>query len=131
MSLAAFSKTVVSVYDAVADDTLIPAALKAVAEYVGAAGAAYVVVNKLTGQASSRVSWGSFTGSAADYLSHYGRIDRFRVIQEKEPCGSFVRLSERLSDRDLRHDEWFNDFVSRAVVATYLAPSCMRARRTR
>jgi DNA-binding CsgD family transcriptional regulator len=111
MRLAAFDRTVASIYDAVSDDTLIPAALKAVAEYVGAPGAAYLVVNKLTNQVSSRVSWGSHVGSAADYLIHYSKIDRFRVIQEKEPCGSLVRLSESLPESVLRYDEWYNDFI--------------------
>ena len=109
--LATYSNTVASIYDAVADDTLIPAALKAVAEYVGAPGAACLVVNKLSGQVSSRVAWGSHTGSAADYLTHYSKLDRFRVIQAKEPCGSLVRLSESLPDSVLHHDEWYNDFV--------------------
>ncbi len=113
MPLAAFSKTVASIYDGVSDDALIPAALKAVAEYVGASGAGCLVVNKLTGRVSSRVSWGSHTGSAVDYLTHYSKIDRFRMIQEKAPCGSFVRLSECLPDSVLRHDEWYNDFVLR------------------
>src|SRR6202035_2669615 len=111
MRVPTFGHTVTSIYDAVVDDALIPAALKAVAEYVGAAGAAYVVVNKLTGQVSSRITWGSHTGSAADYLTHYSKIDRFRVIQQKEPCGNLVRLSECLPDGVLRHDEWDNDFV--------------------
>jgi hypothetical protein len=53
MPLAAFSMTVAGIYDAVLDEALIPTALQGVAEYVGAAGAAYLVVNKLTGQVSS------------------------------------------------------------------------------
>jgi hypothetical protein len=109
--LATYSDTIASVYDAVTDNTLLPAALEAVVEYVGAAGAAYLLVNKLTGQVSSRVSWGNFTGSAADYLSHYSKIDQFRVIQEKQPCGSLVRLSECLPESVLRYDEWYNDFI--------------------
>jgi hypothetical protein len=109
--MAAFGNTVASIYDAVVDDTLIPAALKAVAEYVGAPSAAYVVVNKLTGQVSSRFAWGSHAGSAADYLTHYSKIDGFRVIQEKKPCGSLVTLSECVPDSVLHHDEWYNDFV--------------------
>ena len=105
MPLVAFSKTVASIYDAVADVALIPAALKAVADYVGAPSAACLVVNKLTRQVTSRVAWGSHSGSAADYLSHYGKIDPFRVVQEKAACGSLVRLSECLPDSVLRHDE--------------------------
>ena len=109
--LATYSDTIASVYDAVTDNTLLPAALEAVVEYVGAAGATYLLVNKLTGQVSSRVSWGNFTGSAADYLTHYSKIDQFRVIQEKQPCGSLVRLSECLPESILRYDEWYNDFI--------------------
>jgi hypothetical protein len=111
MPLAAFSRTVASIYDAVLDDALIPTALHGVAEYVGAAGAAYLVVNKLTRQVSSRLSWGSFTSSSADYLTHYSKIDRFRAIQEEAVCGSLAWLSERLPESVLRHDEWYNDFI--------------------
>jgi DNA-binding CsgD family transcriptional regulator len=120
MPLAAFSKTVAGIYDAVLDEALTPAALEGVAEYVGASGAAYSLVNTLTGQVSSRVSWGSFTGSTADYLAHYSKIDQFRALQEKAVCGDPVLLSGSLPQSVLRHDEWYNDFILRGGVRDIL-----------
>jgi DNA-binding CsgD family transcriptional regulator len=111
MPLAAYTKTVAGIYDAVLDEALTAAALQAVAEYVGAAGAGYMLVNTLTRQVSSRVSWGSFTGSTADYLTHYGKIDPFRALQEKAVCGDLALLSECLPESVLRYDEWYNDFL--------------------
>jgi DNA-binding CsgD family transcriptional regulator len=111
MPLAAYTKTVASIYDAVLDEALTPTALQAMAEYVGATGAAYMLVNTLTRQVSSRVSWGSFIGSTADYLTHYSKIDPFRALQEKAVCGDLALLSESLPQSVLRHDEWYNDFI--------------------
>lgn len=74
-------------------------------------------MKRLTGGSSdyykndSVSAWGSHTGSAADYLTHYSKIDRFRVIQEEGPCGRLVRLSECLPESILRYDECYNDFI--------------------
>src|SRR5580704_7592523 len=78
MRFAAYGKTVAGIYNAVLDEALSPAALQGVAEYVGAAGATYTLVNRFTRRVGSRVSWGSFTGNTADYLAHYSKIDPFR-----------------------------------------------------
>jgi DNA-binding CsgD family transcriptional regulator len=117
---AAYTKAVADIYDAVLDDELAPTALQTVAEYVGATSAAYSIVNTLTGQVSSRVSWGSFTGSTADYLTHYSKIDQFRALEEKAVCGDLALLSECLPQSVLRYDEWYNDFVLRGGVRDIL-----------
>ena len=111
MDLAAYSRAVTSIFDAVLDERRTPAALKVVAEYVGASGATFLLVNKLTRQVSTIAWWGSFTGSRADYLTHYANIDPFRVILENAPGESFARLSECLPQNVLRYDEWYNDFL--------------------
>jgi hypothetical protein len=111
MRFAAYGKTVAGIYNAVLDEALSPAALQGVAEYVGAAGATYTLVNRFTRRVGSRVSWGSFTGNTADYLAHYSKIDPFRAFQEKAVCGSLALVSECLPQNVLRHDEWYNDFV--------------------
>jgi len=111
MPLAAFSETVASIFNAVADDKLIPTAMQAVTEYVGAASTAWLIINKLTGKVSSRVSWGSFAGRSADYLGYYSKIDRYRLLLEGQPCGKLVRLSEALPESYLAYDEWYNDFI--------------------
>src|SRR5580704_6216063 len=118
--VATYSGTVASIFDAVLDERRTPAALRAVAEYVGASGATFLLVNKLTQQVSTMAWWGSFTGSRADYLAHYSNIDPFRMIQEKEAVGSFVRLSERLPQSVLSRDEWYNDFLLKGGVCDIL-----------
>jgi DNA-binding CsgD family transcriptional regulator/PAS domain-containing protein len=111
MPLAAYSKTVAAVFEAVLDERLTDRALQAVAEYVGAAAAAYVLVNKFTRQVSTGVWWGNFTGGPANYLAHYGKIDPFRGLQEKAEPGTLNRLSECLPQSTLSRDEWYNDWL--------------------
>src|SRR5580704_8974546 len=101
MPLTLYHEAITRLFDAVLDERLAPEALKAVANDVGASGAAYLLVNKLTRQVSAITSWGSFTGSQADYLARYSKIDPFRVIQEEAACGELARLSDRLSARVL------------------------------
>jgi DNA-binding CsgD family transcriptional regulator/PAS domain-containing protein len=120
MPLTHYGETVARLFDAVLDERLTPHALKGIAECVGASGAAYFLVSKLTGQVSTITWWGSFTGSPADYLAHYGKIDPFRVIQEEAACGTLVRLSDGLPASVLRHDEWYNDFVLKGGVRDVL-----------
>jgi DNA-binding CsgD family transcriptional regulator/PAS domain-containing protein len=121
MSLAAYAQTVVSIFDAVLDERLAAIALEAVAEYVGAAGAACVLVNKLTRQVSSAVWWGCFLGTRAEYFARYSQIDPFREVQIDAPCGTFMRLSECLPQSVLRHDVWYNDFILTGGVSDILA----------
>src|SRR5580704_9051572 len=102
MPSTAFSNTVISIFDAVLDERLAPTALEAVAEYVGAAGAAYLLVNKLTRQVSSVVWWGCLSTTRAEYFARYSRMDPFRAVQMNAPCGTFMRLSECLPQSLLR-----------------------------
>ena len=120
MSLTAYDRTVASIFDAVLDERLASTALEAVAGYVGAAGAAYLLVNKLTSQVSSVVRWGCSTHSIPDYLTHYSKIDPFRPLQEKVESGSLGRLTERLPQSVLRHDEWYNDYLLKGGVSDIL-----------
>jgi DNA-binding CsgD family transcriptional regulator len=120
MSLTAFDKTVVSIFDAVLDERAAPNALQAVASHVGAAGAAYLLVNKLTSQVSAVHRWGCSTGSIPEYLTHYSKIDPFRVIQEKAPSGTLARVTECLPQSGLRSDEWYNDWVLKSGVSDIL-----------
>ena len=120
MSLTAFDKTVASIFDAVLDERAAPSALQAVAGHVGAAGAAYLLVNKLTSQVSAVHRWGCATGGIPEYLTHYSKIDPFRIIQEKAPSGILARVSERLPQSVLRHDEWYNDCVLKSGVCDIL-----------
>jgi DNA-binding CsgD family transcriptional regulator/PAS domain-containing protein len=119
--LADYEKIVAHIFDAVLDEQLTPIALKAVAEYVGAAGAGCLLVNKLTRQVSSVAWWGCLTGSRTEYLAYYSKIDPFRVRQETAVCGTFLRLSECLPQNFLSHDEWYTDFVLKGGVRDILA----------
>jgi DNA-binding CsgD family transcriptional regulator/PAS domain-containing protein len=121
MPSTAFGKTVTSIIDAVLDDRLATTALKAVADYVGAAGAAYLIVNKLTRQVSSVVWWGCLSATRQEYFARYSQIDPFREFQINAPCGTFIRLSECLPQSVLRRDEWYNDFVLGGGVCDVLA----------
>jgi PAS domain-containing protein/DNA-binding CsgD family transcriptional regulator len=111
MSLAAYSATVARVFDAVLDERQTRRALRAIANYAGVSGAAYFLVNKLSHRVSAIATWGGFTGSRADYLTHYSTIDPFRMIQEEAACGALARLSDRLPASALRRSEWYNDYV--------------------
>jgi PAS domain-containing protein len=118
--VVAYDKTVASIYGAVLDERLVSTALEAVVEYVGAFGASYLLVNKLTGQVSSLALWGGFTGSCADYLAHYSKIDPFRPFVEEAACGTLYRLSECLPQNLLRYDEWYNDHLLKGGVSDLL-----------
>jgi DNA-binding CsgD family transcriptional regulator/PAS domain-containing protein len=120
MSLTAHDKTVASIFDALLDERLTPSALEAVAKYVGAAGAAYLLVNKLTSQVSSVARWGCSTANVADYLTHYSKIDPFRPIQEAAASGNLARVTEHLPQSVLRRDEWYNDFILKGGVCDIL-----------
>ena len=58
MPLTPYSETVTCLFDAVLDERLAPRALEAVSNYVGASGAAYLLVNKLTRQGSPQLPAG-------------------------------------------------------------------------
>ena len=120
MSLRTFDKIVASVFDAVLDEQVAPSALQAVAGYVGAAGAAYLLVNKLPSQVSAVHRWGCATGGIPEYLTHYSKIDPFRPLQEKLASGSLGRLTERLPQSVLRRDEWYNDYLLKGGVCDIL-----------
>ena len=105
------NETVEHIFNAVLDSSLTDRALQAIAEYVGVATASYLLVNKLSGQVSAVARWDSFTGSRADYLTYYAKIDTFRPLQEEPASGSLLRLSEQLPQTMLRHDEWYNDYI--------------------
>jgi DNA-binding CsgD family transcriptional regulator len=128
MSSVTFSKTVTSIFDAVLDERLTPEALHAVAKFVGAAGATFLRVNKLTGQVSSIVRYGDFTGSRADYLAYYSKIDSFRPMQEEAAPGKLLQLSECLPQAALLHDEWYNDYALNGGVCDLLGAKLCESR---
>jgi DNA-binding CsgD family transcriptional regulator len=111
MSLAEFAQVSSKIYAAVLDDEQLPPALQAVAEYVGAAGAGCLLIDKRVNRVRTVASWGCFTGSMAEYRSHYSTIDPFRMARAEAPCGHWLRASECLPDSALRRDEWYNDFL--------------------
>jgi DNA-binding CsgD family transcriptional regulator len=120
MSLAAYGKTVATLFDAALDESVTPAALETIAGHVGSSDADYLVVNKFTRQVSSANCRGIFAGRRKDYLAHYRKIDPFLAIQEEAVCGSFTLLSERVPESVLRRDEWYNDYVLKGHVCDIL-----------
>jgi DNA-binding CsgD family transcriptional regulator len=111
MSLAEYSSTVGSIFDAVLDEQLSSTALQSVVEYIGASSASYLILNKLTRRVSSVTRWGSFTGNISEYLTYYSKIDPFLAILEKAVCGRLIRLSDRMPQGVLDYDTWYNDYV--------------------
>ena len=116
----AFANTISAFYDAVLDERRWTEALKAVAEYVGAVDVGYLLANKKTGEPLSVAWWGCFSGNSAEYLTHYCKIDPFRVAQESASCGSWNRASEILPRSLLSQDEWYNDFILKGGVCDIL-----------
>ena len=123
-----YTQTVTSIFSAMLDERQTPAALQAVAEYVGASGASYLRVNRLTGRVNAVARWGSFTGGRAAYLNHYSTVDPFREILEKAPCGKLIRLSETLPRSVLRDDEWYNDYLLKGGACDVLGTKLYESR---
>ena len=111
------STSVVSrIFDATLSPESWPLALEAVAESVGAIGAAYIVRSKETAQ----VEWISLSGPSAalesNYVSHYAAIDGYSPSIDASAQGRWLRISQCFSKSRLRSDEWYNDFVVKAGV---------------
>ena len=128
MPSAAFDKTVTSIFDAVLDEQRAPTALEAVAEYVGAPGAACLLVNTLTRRVSSLTWWGCLSASRADYFARYSQIDPFREFQINAPCGIFLRLSECVPQSVLRDNEWYTEFFLKGGVSDLLTVKLYESR---
>ncbi len=100
-----------SIYDAAHKPDAWPAALDAVADFVGAVGAAYIVFDKKTG----RVERASFVGPSAElkaeYVNHYASLDPFSPLVLSVADEGWMALSEAISPAELRRDEWYQDFV--------------------
>ena len=120
MHVAEFAQVSTKIYAAVLDDEQLPRALQAVAEYVGAAGAGCLLIDKRVNRVRAVASWGCFTGSMAEYRSHFSAIDPFRMARAEAPCGHWLRATECLPDRALRRDEWYNDFLLKGGVRDVL-----------
>ena len=99
------------IYDAAHKPDTWPAALDAVADFVGAVGAAYIVFDKKTG----RVERASFVGPSAElkaeYVNHYASLDPFSPLVLSVADEGWMALSEAISPAELRRDEWYQDFV--------------------
>jgi DNA-binding CsgD family transcriptional regulator len=97
------------------------AVLQSLADVAGTLGAAYILSNKQTG----RVEWASIAGygtdATADYLGYYAARDPYRPLLEAAPVGEWMLLSRCLSQKMLRRDEWYNDYVAKLGVSDILA----------
>jgi DNA-binding CsgD family transcriptional regulator len=99
------------------------------ARFVGVPGVGCVMVNKFTGQVSSATWWGIFTGSPANYRSHYSKIDPSRAIwDEAAKCGRLLRVCESLPQSVLRHDEWYNEWLLRGGICDILGTTLYESR---
>ena len=105
-----------SIYDAAHKPHAWPAGLDAVAHFVGAVGAAYIVFGKKTG----RVERASFVGPSAalkaEYVNHYASLDPFSPLLLSVADEGWMALSEAISPAKLRRDEWYQDFIVKAGV---------------
>ena len=116
MSYSGSTSVVSRVFDAALSPESWPLALEAVAETVGAIGAAYIVRSKET----AGVEWISLSGPSAaleaNYVSHYAAIDGYSPLIDASAQGRWLKLSKCFSKSRLRTDEWYNDFVVKAGV---------------
>ena len=98
-----------------------PGVLQDITGYLEADGAAYILVNKLTG----RVEWISLSGPSFgrqdEYVSHFAALDPYTPLLEAEPDRGWVRLLVCLPEARLRQDEWYNDFVMKSGVRDIIA----------
>jgi hypothetical protein len=115
MSYSRSTRVVSGVFDAMLrPESWWPLALEAVAETVGAIGAAYIVRSKET----ARVEWISLSGLStaleANYVFHNAAIDGFSPFIDASAQGRWLKLSKCFSKSRLRSDEWYNNFVVKA-----------------
>src|ERR1700721_1556798 len=107
-------------YEAAVSPELWPSALEAVTSRVGAAGAAYIVLNKENHQ----VDWACFSGPSVemkgDYVRHYATLDPYSPLLTTAPPGKWLALSNCLPGTVLQSDEWYNDFVRKSGVCDIL-----------
>ena len=103
----AISSLVSTFHDAAHSPEAWPGALKALTDAAGAAGAALIVSNKITGNVDDACFSGLSAGFKSDYVRHYAALDPYSPLLD----GSWKKLSECLPDRLLRSSEWYNDFI--------------------
>jgi hypothetical protein len=101
------SSLVARLHDAAVMPEAWPAALTALTDAAGVAGAALIIFNKSTGKVDEAHFCGLSAGFKSDYVRHYAALDPYSPLLD----GSWKKLSECLPDRLLRRSEWYNDFV--------------------
>ena len=106
----------------ICDAALAPSAwsrvLPQLTEYLGAAGAAYILTNKGTGQVECIALSGPSIELQSAYLTHFAAVDPYRPLLDEKP--GWLRVSECLPKAVLTRDEWYNDFVVRSGVGDIL-----------
>ena len=116
MSYSGSTGVVSQAFDVVLRPESWPLALEAVAESVGAIGAAYIVRSKETAGVERVSLSGPSAGFEANYVLHYAAIDGYSPLIDASAQGRWLRLSKCFSKSRLRSDEWYNDFVVKAGV---------------
>lgn len=107
---------IASICDAAHRPDTWPAALDAVADFVGAVGAAYIVFGKKTGRVESASFVGPSAELTAEYVNHYASLDPFSPLLLSVADEGWMALSEVISPAKLRRDQWYQDFVVKAGV---------------
>lgn len=112
------------IYEAASAPDAWPGALQAVAEVVGAVGAACRILNRRSGETEWVAMSSRYPARATiDYIRHFAAIDPFLPIVTAAPNGRWMRLSECIPTHVLRRDEWYCDFmVKQGVVDTTVSP---------
>ncbi|SDR63489.1 DNA-binding transcriptional regulator, CsgD family [Rhizobiales bacterium GAS113] len=103
-----------SIYETAFTPNRWPDALDAVTGFLGAVGAAHIVLNKQTGGVERATFIGPSAELKADYVGHYASLDPYSPLLLGAPNGGWLMLSEALPASQLRGDEWYNDFVIKA-----------------
>ncbi len=109
MSSGPILKIVSRFYEAIVKPDLWPAALEAVAEFAGAAGATYLHRHIRTGLIQFLVAWGPVAEAEAGYIDRYAGLDPYAPVLNTAAPGTWLRATDCLPEAVLRGDEWYNE----------------------
>jgi hypothetical protein len=103
MSRAAYNRTVASIFDAVLDERLTPAALEAIANYAGVSGASYLLPGGVCDVLGSKLHESSSHIVLVGFHRAVGDVDRFPGNMEAprallDPLCNAARLNVGLID---------------------------------
>ncbi len=111
MTRAQLIRIISASYDAALSPPLWREVLTALAENIGLAGAAYLVVDKHTAEIDCLSVVGPAAEIRDDYVRLYAPYDLYKDLLDSTPPRRLVRLSDSVPASVLRLNPWYNDCV--------------------